>query len=77
VTLEEVSKVLCEYGEAIRGDWGSIDGRSERSTIQDFAAAILAPAEYTSEDLRANADICPAGNGHWTQYCDDDCTSAA
>jgi len=73
MTLDEVAKVLCEYGEAIRGDWGSIDGRGERSTIQEFAAAILEPGSYTIEDLRSQADICPNGYGHWTQYCDEDC----
>jgi hypothetical protein len=70
---DEVAKVLCEYGEAIRGDWGRIDGRSERSTIQTFADAINKPQIYTAETLRLMADICPLGSGHWTEYCDDEC----
>lgn len=71
--LGEVARVLYEYGEAIRGDWGSIDGRSERSTIHEFADAILTPDDYTVEALRSQADICPNGSGHWTEYCDNDC----
>lgn len=73
MTLEEVSNVLCEYGEAIRGDWGSIDGRSERDSIQTFADAILSPGKYERETLRDQAGICPNGSGHWTEYCDEDC----
>jgi len=74
--LEEVSKVLCEYGAAIRGDWGSIDGRSEQSTIDTFAAAIQKPADYTVAKLRDQAGICVNGGGHWTEYCDDSCVVA-
>jgi hypothetical protein len=71
--LDEVSKVLCEYGAAIRGDWGSIDGRSEQSSIETFADAILKPEKYEAATLRDQADLCPSGSGHWTEHCDDDC----
>lgn len=73
MTLDELSKVLREYGSAIRGDWGSIDGRSEQFTIESFADAITSPHEYTVEKLRNDADICPHGDGHWTDYCSDTC----
>lgn len=73
MTIEEVAGVMREYGEAIRGDWGSIDGRSERSTIHEFADAFLDPIGRTVAELRSMADICPIGSGHWTEYCDDDC----
>lgn len=68
--LEEVASVLNEYGEAIRGDWGSID---ERPTINTFAEAMLHPDKCSVERLRLAADICPHGHGHWTQYCDKYC----
>jgi len=73
MTLEEVSEVLREYGSAIRGDWGSIDGRSEQGTIDCFAAAVTAPNMYTAEELRSLADICPHGAGHWTWHCSTYC----
>ena len=74
--LEEVSSILCEYGEAIRGDWGSTGGSSERSTIQTFADAVLSPEKYEKETLRDQAGICPNGKGHWTEYCEDYCVEA-
>lgn len=74
--LEEVASVLNEYGSAIRGDWGSIDGRSEQGTIIDFADAIRSPEIYTVALLRNAADICPHGGGHWTEHCDDSCDDA-
>ena len=70
---KEIAKVLREYGSAIRGDWGSIDGRSEQYSINEFADAITSPGEYTTAQLRERADICPHGDGHWTDYCDDSC----
>lgn len=74
--LEEVAKVLNEYGSAIRGDWGSIDGRSEQGTINVFAAAMLSPGRFTASDLRECADICTGGGGHWTEHCSDSCDDA-
>ena len=77
MTIEEVAKVLREYGSAIRGDWGSIDGRSEQGTIGTFADAITSPHKYTAEQLRNDADICPHGSGHWTEHCSDSCGEAS
>jgi hypothetical protein len=71
--IEQVASVLREYGEAIRGDWGSIDGRGERSTINEFADAFLKPESFTAERLRDMSDICPFGGGHWTEHCYDTC----
>ena len=69
MTLEEVASVLREYGSAIRGDWGSIDGRRERDTLDSFASAITTPGVYTVAEIRELADICPHGGGHWTEHC--------
>jgi len=77
LTIEEVANVLREYGSAIRGDWGSIDGRSEQGTIDTFADACLKPNDYTAAQLRDLADICPHGSGHWTEWCTDSCEESA
>ncbi len=71
--LEEIASVMKEYGAAIRGDWGSIDGRCEQSSIQTFADAILEPGKYEAATLRDQAGICPVGSGHWTDHCGEDC----
>lgn len=75
MTHEEVATCLDEYGEAIRGDWGSIDGRSERAALQQLAEAIREPDRFTPEAMRRILDICPYGCGHWTDHCDDDCAN--
>jgi len=77
MNAEDLARVLREYGAAIRGDWGSIDGRSEQGTLETFADAVTNPGAYTVQQLRDMADICPAGNGHWTEYCDSDCGAAS
>lgn len=71
-TRNQIAQVLMEYGEAIRGDWGSIDGRSERSSIQCMAGWVRDPDTFT--DLRTGRDqvnICLDGEGHWQSYCRD------
>lgn len=77
MTTEEVAAVLREYGSAIRGDWGSIDGRSEQGTIDTFADAFTRPDYYTAAQLRDLADICPHGGGHWTDHCSESCEDSA
>lgn len=71
--LREVTGVLEEFGQAIRGDWGSIDGRSIRSSLSAFTPAIHEPERYTAEYLRDILGICPNGHGHWEYYCEEDC----
>lgn len=73
MSIQEVAQVLREYGSAIRGDWGSIDGRSEQLTVNYFAEVITAPEHYTVAQLRDVADICPDGEGHWTEHCTISC----
>ena len=77
LTIEEVANVLREYGSAIRGDWGSIDGRSEQGTIDEFAEAFIAPENHTVAQLREYADICARGGGHWTEHCSYSCEDEA
>lgn len=77
--MSTTADLLDEYGEAIRGSWGDIDGRSERMALQDLAAAIRQHGNQTLSDervdeLRQNLGVCRAGSGHWTEFCDPDCT---
>ena len=71
--------LLREYADCLRGDWGSIDGRSEKVTINRFADLIFAagPAYELPLDvamfIRGEGNMCPAGRGHWIRYCDVDC----
>ncbi|KQO98434.1 hypothetical protein ASF30_10255 [Leifsonia sp. Leaf264] len=73
------ASLLNEYGSALRGSWGGIDGRSEQTSLGWLAAAIDRYGnqeldEYTVADLRAQLDVCPEGAGHWTESCDSSCT---
>ena len=64
--------ILYEYGEAIRGYWGEIDGRQMRGEIQDIAEWIRDDdSSWTREKIRLRLNICPLGNGHWAEYCKD------
>ena len=71
---ERVAQALTEFGGAIRGDWGSIDGRSVRAQL-DLLADYLRYPESTPPlpDIRIRLDVCPYGKGHWTEYCEDYC----
>lgn len=67
---------LREYGSAIRGDWGSIDGRSVRGDLDRLADALEgrgAAAEYDLTYWREDLGICPQGGGHWVDHCGDEC----
>ena len=55
-------------GQAIRGDWGSIDGRSQQLFIGDGVAMILA-GDSLGEAL-AVAGVCPE-NLTWDEHCDE------
>ena len=72
-----VAKALTEFGGAIRGDWGSIDGRAVRAQL-DLLADYLRFPETTPPlpDIRNRLDLCPNGRGHWTEYCADYCTDS-
>lgn len=74
---DQIATVLHEYGEAIRGDWGSIDGRSERSSIQRMAGWVrdLSTFPDTLDEARDQVGICLDGEGHWQSYCRDSWTA--
>jgi len=67
-----ISTVLDEWAQAIRGDWGSIDGRTCRSELQNLSSFLMAEEPLDIEYLRWNAEICPEGKGHWLEWCRDD-----
>lgn len=73
-------QVLQEWANALRGDWGSIDGRSSRYQIEEIIAVIqcVTPDDTFQKRLlvaRSAANVCLSGGGHWQQYCDDGCDS--
>lgn len=70
--------LLDEYARALRGSWGSIDGRSEQTSLNNLAEAFrmygndrLLPKDV--DKLRADLGVCPHGKRHWTEFCDEDC----
>ena len=69
--MSEAVKALREYAQAIRGDWGDIDGRSMRGELLAFADAIEGHGhhDWSIERWRSDLGICPSGEGHWTRHC--------
>lgn len=77
MTTITTADLLDEYASALRGDWGSIDGRSERIALNCLSAAIrehgnapLSDSKVTT--LRDDMGVCPHGGSHWIDYCDED-----
>lgn len=68
-TVDDVADVIEEYGEAIRGGWSELDGRTVRNHLEFLAEQVRDPL-FTVADLRQTVGICLRGNGHWTEYCD-------
>ena len=79
--MTTAADILEEYGEAFRGSWAAVDGRSVRSDLEQIASDMRS---YGNGGLptavivvrRRNLDLCPAGNGHWTEFCYPDCEEA-
>ena len=71
-----VLQVMREYADAIRGDWGSIDGRSVKGDLLAWVAALSdkpgPEAQWTLAEWRERMGVCATGGGHWTHFCDDD-----
>lgn len=80
LTVFQLTEVLREWAEALRGDWGSIDGRGCRSELETLAAlidvAVEEPLKMTLAQVRDQVGICLHGGGHWISYCKDyDCST--
>ena len=76
--MSTVANLLVEYGNAMRGDWGDIDGRSVLSDLENMAGLVDLFGNQEIPDglvvaARYSAYLCPAGNGHWRDWCDKDC----
>ncbi len=65
---EVLIKGMREYAQAIRGDWGDFDGRTERDVINGWTEEIETPTDQTIEQFRASHGLCPDGNGHWEGF---------
>ena len=65
--------VLAEFGQAIRGDWGSIDGRGIQYSLEGLIEEMQSDTPIDIPRMRDNMYICVAGGGHWQTYCDEEC----
>lgn len=71
---DDALNALTEYGQAIRGDWGRIDGRWVRDDINRIVGWIRTPDTAPAlTEMRHTLDICTSGGGHWSDYCAPDC----
>jgi len=79
--MSALTQAMNEYGEAVRDDWSTIDGRDVRRVMWSFVEEIEHPRPArTIEWWRIELGICPAGRGHWSGpwgYCDDACLALA
>lgn len=71
-----VSDIISEYGQAVRGDWGSIDGRSVRDDMDTMSLIVrkygdmeLPPKAYAY--LAYQFGLCVNGGGHWLSFCEN------
>ncbi|AYN58129.1 hypothetical protein PBI_JUDY_59 [Arthrobacter phage Judy] len=61
-----IAQAIREYGQAIRGSWGDLDGRSVLSVLEGVADELEGRREpRTLEQHRDDMGICPDGGGHW------------
>lgn len=68
---ESVRLALRAWGSAIRGDWGSIDGRSCRDQLEDLSNLLKPDAPATRfEDACRIANVCWSSKS-WPEYCPD------
>ena len=75
-------KIVRHLGEAIRGDWGTIDGRSTKLTTDglcEYAATGQDASRYEyamSKGQLFADDLCwRSGRGHWMDHCyEDECS---
>ena len=73
-----MTQLLREYGAAIRGHWGDLDGRSVRIDLEQISDWIEDPETFPGVERARNLlAICPLGRGHWDYYCDERCTEGS
>lgn len=64
--IEHAANILDAWGQAIRNDWSSIDGRSCRAQLWEISAYLRGERDTLTY---ADVDVCP--NGHWLEWCSD------
>lgn len=70
MSTAEIAQVIEEYGSAFRLDWSDVDGRWVRDNMNDIAMWVRDPKTFLGlEESRRSLDLCPRGEGHWTQHC--------
>ena len=74
-TFTETVMVLREFAEALRGDWGSIDGRSLQLSLNELAEEMVqavneGSASKSVAELRDAFGMCTNGRGHWSEHCE-------
>ena len=67
------TEVLREYADALRRDWGGIDGRSEKIALRQLADAVDHYGTATLKqvdlvDLRIVVGVTPSGSGEWYDF---------
>lgn len=67
------AQILRELGQAYRGDWSNVDGRTIRYELETIADLIENNSVITIEELRGKFGLCPMGHGHWTEHCNEYC----
>ena len=66
-----VARALRAWGSAIRGDWGSIDGRTCRDEVGELAALLKDDApEVTYAQACRSAGVCWFSKA-WPEHCPD------
>ena len=63
--LEHGLKVLDAWANAIRGDWGSIDGRQSQSELWAIGGYLSGERETLTF---GDAGVCK--DGHWIDHCE-------
>jgi hypothetical protein len=64
----ELVKVIEGFGAAIRGDWGSIDGRTVRDQMESAAAQVV--GGDSAATALADNGVCPLRRC-WDEHCDE------
>ncbi len=59
---------LDAYGNALRGDWASIDGRSEQIGLNNLTSLYRNGANPTYEQLCIELGVCPKTR-QWPSHC--------
>ena len=75
--MTTTADLLDQYGQALRGSWSDIDGRSQKLALLELSAAIREHGnepltEEQVQKLRDELNVCDGGGGHWGWHCTED-----